>query len=58
MKFGELEKFAENWKLKIEDHRLKGGALWVTADDRTSAVSYALKAWGFRYKTGKGWWRE
>lgn len=54
----EIEKFAAGWGLKVEDHRNKGGALWVIADERISAVAFALKAWGFRHKPGKGWWRE
>lgn len=54
----EIEKFAAGWGLRVEDHRNKGGALWVIADERISAVAFALKAWGFRHKPGKGWWRE
>ena len=54
----EIEKLAVAWGLKIEDRRDKGGALWVIADERISAVAFALKAWGFRHKHGKGWWRE
>lgn len=54
----EIEKFAAGWGLKVEDHRNRGGALWVIADERIAAVSFALRAWGFRHKTGKGWWRE
>ncbi|PIQ56144.1 MAG: hypothetical protein COW02_01625 [Comamonadaceae bacterium CG12_big_fil_rev_8_21_14_0_65_59_15] len=53
-----IEKFAADWKLKIEDNRPAGGALWVCTDDSRAAISYALKNWGFRYKYGKGWWRE
>ena len=54
----EIQTLAKNWNLKIEDHRGAGGALWVIADDKGLAIEYALKAWGFRYKAGRGWWRE
>jgi hypothetical protein len=53
-----IEKFAADWKLKVEDNRPVGGALWVCTDDSRAAISYALKNWGFSYKYGKGWWRE
>jgi hypothetical protein len=54
----DLAKFAANWRVSIEDLRLKGGALWVRIDDRIGAVAYALRRWGFNYKAGKGWWKE
>lgn len=54
----DLAKFAVNWGIRIEDLRSKGGALWVRSDDRITAVAYALRRWGFNYKTGKGWWKE
>jgi hypothetical protein len=54
----DLAKFAANWEISIDDRRPKGGALWLQTDDSIVAVAYALRRWGFKYKAGKGWWRE
>ncbi|MCS6325515.1 MAG: hypothetical protein H8K06_00210 [Nitrospira sp.] len=54
----EFEKFIARHRLQIEDRRLKGGALWVRAADILAVIADPLKNWGFRYKPGKGWWKE
>lgn len=54
----EFEKFIARHRLQIEDRRLKGGALWVRAADILAEIADPLKNWGFRYKPGKGWWKE
>lgn len=55
----EIQQFAAKWNLRIEDRRSAGGALWVIAAyPPGETVTTKLKAWGFRYKAGKGWWRE
>ena len=55
----EIKKLAATWGLRVEDNRPQGGYLWVHVDDESiSAVGCALKAWGFRQRPGKGWWRE
>ncbi len=45
-------------KLQIDDRRPKGGNLWVLTDDSDMFVSDQLRAFGFSYKPGKGWWRQ
>lgn len=55
---GELRQLVSNWGLQVEDKRPQGGALWVIADDKLIAVVDSLTRWGFRYKAGKGWWKE
>ena len=53
-----IEKLVADWGLKVEDKRQLGGALWVCADDSTFGISYPLKKWGFKYKAGRGWWKQ
>lgn len=51
-------KLVAKHSLRVIDHRNKSGSLWVMTDDRNSAITDPLQAWGFHYKTGKGWWKE
>lgn len=55
-------KFLEQIKLyslPIEDLRHKGGALWVYIEQsRYPMTDQWLEALGFKYKAGRGWWRE
>lgn len=46
--------------IRIEDHRDKGGALWVLTITPVSASAFgtALAKGGFRFKPGKGYWLE
>lgn len=54
----DFQKLITKHSLRVDDRRYKGGSLWVITDDLNSAIADPLKAWGFRYKTGKGWWME
>jgi hypothetical protein len=53
---GHVLAFCKERKLKVEDHRSHGGAIWIRISE-THEVSAILKSLGFRYKTGKGWWQ-
>jgi hypothetical protein len=54
----ELSRLCDPRQLRVEDLRSKNGNLWVFTDDRDAYVSGQLRAWGFAYKVGKGWWRK
>jgi hypothetical protein len=55
----ELRLFAQTHHLVISDVRKSGGALWVVcAGDLPGKVSAQLKAWGFRPRPGRGWYKE
>lgn len=55
----ELFDLAGEYSLQIEDHRSQGGALWVKIEkERNLKVDQWLQKWGFKYKQGRGWWRE
>lgn len=51
-----LRAFCATHGMQIEDHRPKGGALWVRAPRHDEIISIALSRVGFNYKEGKGWW--
>ena len=53
----DLYVYAKAHGLKIENRKEQNGNLWVRADDTNLSVNKALLDWGFRYKSGKGWWR-
>lgn len=44
--------------LIVDDLRPKGGGLWVRLDNNTSEICKLLLTVGFKYKPGKGWWKE
>lgn len=45
--------------VKTEDCRKSGGALWVKIEQsQYPMIDQLLEAWDFRYKPGRGWWRE
>ena len=50
--------FARKLGIDVEDHRSKGGSLWLLADDSNNQVADQLTTWGFKYRTGKGWCRS
>ena len=50
--------FVNKHALRYEDNRRKGGALWVITSVEDNVVTKQLKTWDFKYKLGKGWWRE
>lgn len=54
----EISTFARFNGIAIEDHRTKGGNLWLRVDDADPAVVEHLAAWGFAYRPGRGWWRS
>lgn len=54
----QLPAFCAAHNLPIVDLRLHGAALWVRATNTDKVISDALESMGFRYKEGKGWWRE
>jgi hypothetical protein len=53
-----LQELAQAWNLSIQDRRPQGGALWVRTGEANSTVNATLRQWGFRYRPGRGWWRE
>jgi hypothetical protein len=57
-KSDELIKFANSYRLPFIDKRVLEGALWVITDDRDPVVVRKLKEMGFRYTSGKGWWKR
>lgn len=54
----DFQRFTDAWDLPVQDRRASGGALWVNTHDRNPHVCEMLLGWGFRYKAGRGWWRE
>ncbi len=42
----------------VIDDRSKGGALWVKHENTPSPLFFQLKTHGFRYKPGRGWYKE
>jgi hypothetical protein len=54
----QLRNFCDTHGLHIDDHRSKGGALWVRAPERHPVATPILKSAGFNFKEGKGWWLE
>ncbi|WP_168226676.1 EH signature domain-containing protein [Rhodoferax sediminis] len=44
--------------IDLEDHRPRGGALWVVIPDRKKRLAFSalLDRYGFRYTEGKGFW--
>jgi hypothetical protein len=54
----DLERHVSKYGLKVADKRRVGGAYWVLIDNTLPEQTNPLRGWGFRYKAGKGWWRE
>jgi hypothetical protein len=52
-----VRKLAKRFNASIVDRREKGGALWLVMLDAPEARR-VLKAWGFQYSEGKGWWKK
>jgi hypothetical protein len=50
--------FCQAFNLTMEDARSFNGYLWIKTHDQTSIVNQQLRAWGFTYRTGKGWFRS
>mgnify|MGYP001293337555 CR=1 FL=1 len=52
-----LASWAEARNLTIDDHSQQNGNLWVRTDDGDQQVNAVLRAWNFRYRPRRGWWR-
>ena len=50
--------FARTHGLRLEDNRSRQGALWVLGVEQPSHVSAQLKAWGFKPRAPRGWFKE
>jgi hypothetical protein len=49
----------KQYSLPTDDKRNKGGALWVNIEQsRYPTVDQWLEGLGFKYRPGRGWWRE
>lgn len=53
----EISLFAGAAKIRIEDHRSKGGSLWLLASNEDPDINSQLTSWGFKHRPGRGWWR-
>ena len=53
-----LDEFCLERGLTVWDLTQQGGNLWVTTDDASEQVNRRLRAWGFFYREGRGWWRS
>ena len=54
----DFEAILKEYGVEGEDRRPQGGALWVLADDSHSAFSSKVRGLGFKYRSGKGWYKE
>ena len=52
------DSFVATHNLVVEDHRAKGGALWVVGDTFPLGVSSQLQVWGFKQRAPRGWFKE
>lgn len=57
MKSLSIEELVRQNGFKMEDRTGLGGNFWIKADDKNLIVNKNLVHLGFKYKTGKGWWR-
>lgn len=49
----------KQYSVPTEDSRRKGGALWVSIEQaRYPMIDQWLESLDFKYKVGRGWWRE
>lgn len=49
----------KRYSVPTEDSRRKGGALWVNIEQsRYPMIDQWLESLDFKYKSGRGWWRE
>lgn len=54
----DLETLLDKFSVQAQDFRLRGGALWILADDSNQHFNREVKAMGFEYRRPKGWWKE
>lgn len=50
--------FARANDISLEDHTAKGGSLWLITDDADPDIAHQLTKSGFKYRPGRGWWRQ
>lgn len=56
--FSYVEQYVKKFSIRSEDHR-PIGAFWVlTKKGVNSEVDTNLESWGFKYKDGRGWWKQ
>ena len=53
-----IEALLSSFSIEGEDRRARGGALWVFADESRSGLTSRLRTFGFKYRAGKGWFKE
>ncbi len=57
VRLADITAFAFANAIALEDHRSKGGNLWLRIDDADPDIVRQLSQWGFNYRAGRGWWR-
>ncbi len=50
--------FVRTHNLVVEDHRVKGGAMWVVGNTFPLSVSKQLQVWGYKQRAPRGWFKE
>jgi hypothetical protein len=50
--------FARANGITLEDHTTKGGSFWLITDDADPDIAHQLTKSGFKYRPGRGWWRQ
>lgn len=58
LKLAELLDYLKTINVPIKDFRSKEGALWILVDSKNESYCGNLVELGFKYKPGKGWWKE
>ena len=53
-----LTQLAIIYGLRVNDLREKGGALWVENEKPVRPVITLLTQWGFKFRQGRGWYKE
>ena len=53
-----LQNYCRQMGLRMDDRRAKGGAVWVHYDGEAESMARELKAMGFQFSRGNGWWRK
>ena len=51
-------KIAHDYGLNTEDSRKKGGAFWIYLEKEQGLIADKLSKAGFKYFSGRGWWRK
>ena len=57
--FSYVDQYVKKFAISTENNRGAGGAFWVLTKKGTHPeVDKNLESWGFRYKEGRGWWKQ